>query len=465
LGISNSIAVDYVTIGRGDANDLVKFNPAFTNQNPSIFINGTNGSSSLVGVYVVGDDSPGAGGSSTATNDFTGGTVNLQANYLCVGRGREGANDTGSSSGVLMFNNGGISANVLAVGFLYPSGSNSVANGTVNINGGTLMVISNITLAAKPNVGSGTTSGTLNVNGGLVQATNISGGGGTAIISLNSGTLDFQPDWATAQGVITNISTLNVGANGNNNFALLTDAAQVATMNTLTIASNGIISGNTVFISPNLAVNGTLSPGSGGAGAMTNTGMVSLGAGGHFIVTVDDAVAGAGLGWSFLQTTGINVQSTVGNPFVIDLQTVDNPADNFNANSNYDWTIAAAGGITNFSADRFVIHSTFFQNNLAGGNFYLHTNGNSLVLSFTNRPVVPIAINSQFSIPNSQLILSGGGGNAGAPYIVLASTNLALPVAQWTVLATNYFDTNGDFNFTNSPDSNLPQTFYLLKLQ
>jgi len=470
LGISNSIAIDYVSVGRGDANDLMEFNPAFTNQNPSVFINGTNGSSSLVGVYVVGDDSPGAGGSASGINDFSGGTVNASINYLCVGRGRQGANDTGTSSGVLTFGTGSINANTLAVGFLYPSGSNSVVNGTVNVNGSsTLMVMTNITLATRPNSGHGSVQGTLNVNGGTVEATNIVGGGGTAVINLNSGTIDLQPDWAATSGTISNISTLNVGANGASNSAVLIDVAQIFTTNTLTIASNGSVFGNIVISTPALIVNGSISPGNDGAGAMTNTGAITFGAGGSYAVTIDDAAAGPVEGWSFLQSGGgINIQSTAGNPFIIDVGTAGNLAANFNSNSNYDWVIATANnGITNFATNEFVINSSQFQNDLGSGYFYIHTNNNSIVLSFTNNlpPVVtPVAINISSGSGNN-FIFSGANGNAGAQYYVLASTNLSLPPAQWTVIATNNFDGNGNFNFTNPADPNASQTFYLLRLQ
>jgi len=471
LGISNNIALDYVTVGRGDAGDVLAFNPAFLAQNPSVTIQGLGGAGSAVGVYVVGDDSPGAGGAASGTNDFSGGTVNALINYLCVARGREGANDPTVSSGVLTFNNGGISANALVIGFIYPSGSNSVANGTVNVNGsGTLTVMNNFTLAARPNSGgSGTVQGTLNVNGGTVEATNISGGGGTAIINLNSGTLDLQPEWAPAPGTISNISTLNIGANGVSTPALLTDVAQISTANAVTLAPNGIIAGNTIISAPALTVNGTLSPGNDGAGAMTNSGALTFGAGGNYVVTIDDALAGPAAGWSFLQSLGgINIQATAGNPFIINVGTAGNPAANFSSNSNYDWVIAAAnGGLTNFGTNEFLINSTLFQNDPGAGYFYLHTNGNSLVLSFTNNlpPVVPpVAINIVAAGVNG-LIFSGTNGNAGAPYYVLAATNLAMPLSNWTVITTNHFDGNGDFNFTNPVNPAAPQTFYRLQLQ
>ncbi len=48
------------------------------------------------------------------------------------------------------------------------------------------------------------------------------------------------------------------------------------------------------------------------------------------------------------------------------------------------------------------------------------------------------------------VVISGSGGTSNATYYVLASTNLALPVGEWTPIATNVFDDSGNFIFTNS---------------
>jgi len=60
--------------------------------------------------------------------------------------------------------------------------------------------------------------------------------------------------------------------------------------------------------------------------------------------------------------------------------------------------------------------------------------------------------------------LSGTNGIPNGNYYVLDSTNLALPLPNWTLMATNVFDANGDFTFTNAIDPNTPQLFYLLQL-
>ncbi len=60
--------------------------------------------------------------------------------------------------------------------------------------------------------------------------------------------------------------------------------------------------------------------------------------------------------------------------------------------------------------------------------------------------------------------MSGTGGVTNGTYYVLASTNLALPLSQWTPVTTNQFDASGNFIFTNSAPTNAPQEFFRLQL-
>ncbi len=57
-------------------------------------------------------------------------------------------------------------------------------------------------------------------------------------------------------------------------------------------------------------------------------------------------------------------------------------------------------------------------------------------------------------------MLSGSNGVAFSQYYILTSTNLALPLASWTSIATNTFDLNGSFAFTNSLTPPVRQRFY-----
>ena len=296
LGISNAIFADYATIGRGDTNALFAFNPAFLGFTPTVYIRGTNGDPARVGVYIIGDGSSGSvANNAPSTNDFSGGLVDARVNYLCVGRGRNTSSSVGGA-GVLTFDGGVIDANELIAGFIYPVGSNSPAGGTVNVNGAAMLLVqSNIVLAQNANVPGqiAISQGTLNINGGTVVPANVVGGGGLSTVGLNSGVLSLQG------GAIANISAMNVGVAGGTIPAVSSGASSVSVSNALTIATNGVVMGNTAITSPGLTVNGTISPGLNGVGWITNNGPASFAGGGHFSVAVEDASGSPGRGLEF----------------------------------------------------------------------------------------------------------------------------------------------------------------------
>ena len=88
------------------------------------------------------------------------------------------------------------------------------------------------------------------------------------------------------------------------------------------------------------------------------------------------------------------------------------------------------------------------------------------VMQPANQTVAPLSFANIAPAPGGGggFILSGAGGVSKGTYYVLASSNLLLPQANWTCIATNQFDNNGDFIFTNAAQTNAPQLFYLLKL-
>ena len=69
-----------------------------------------------------------------------------------------------------------------------------------------------------------------------------------------------------------------------------------------------------------------------------------------------------------------------------------------------------------------------------------------------------------FNTVGGSLVTHGTGGKTNAAYYLLTTTNLALPIPQWTRIATNHFDASGNFAFTNSLGQNAPDVFYLLQL-
>ncbi|MGO8836867.1 MAG: beta strand repeat-containing protein [Limisphaerales bacterium] len=88
----------------------------------------------------------------------------------------------------------------------------------------------------------------------------------------------------------------------------------------------------------------------------------------------------------------------------------------------------------------------------------------SSVAVLTVEPLVPpLGFQGITPAGGGSFILSGTGGTSNGTYYVLASTNLLLPLGLWTPIGTNQFDGLGDFIFTNTAQTNIPQQFYLLK--
>jgi fibronectin-binding autotransporter adhesin len=78
--------------------------------------------------------------------------------------------------------------------------------------------------------------------------------------------------------------------------------------------------------------------------------------------------------------------------------------------------------------------------------------------------VIPPQIQA-VSVSGNTVSLSGSGGLAGATYFVLESTNVALPLAQWSRIATNTFGVGGSFSFTGTPHVPvLPKAFYTIQV-
>ena len=96
---------------------------------------------------------------------------------------------------------------------------------------------------------------------------------------------------------------------------------------------------------------------------------------------------------------------------------------------------------------RFVASDT-----LAGGGMT-----NTVELLITPRPRF-VSIN----LTGGTVILSGSGGAPNVLYQLLCSTNAALAWPLWTRVATNQFDSLGNFTVTNTPDPGAVQSFYRL---
>jgi hypothetical protein len=82
------------------------------------------------------------------------------------------------------------------------------------------------------------------------------------------------------------------------------------------------------------------------------------------------------------------------------------------------------------------------------------------VVAVSTQPVI-----GSVAMSGGNLVFSGSGGTPGGTFYVLTSTNLLLPLANWTLTTTNQFDGGGNFDVTNAINPDSAQEYYLLKVQ
>jgi autotransporter-associated beta strand protein len=99
---------------------------------------------------------------------------------------------------------------------------------------------------------------------------------------------------------------------------------------------------------------------------------------------------------------------------------------------------------------------------IPAANLAWNTNGlDNGILSIMSSPMPRPQI-GVISFTGNEFAFSGTGGAQWWSCHVLASSNLALPLSNWTVLASNRFDAAGNVLFQITP-TKAPQQFYLLR--
>jgi hypothetical protein len=76
-------------------------------------------------------------------------------------------------------------------------------------------------------------------------------------------------------------------------------------------------------------------------------------------------------------------------------------------------------------------------------------------------PILPSRVTS-IRVDGNNLVLSGQGP-ASKTFYLLSATNLSPATVQWTPLATNTYDRDGHFEVTNAINTNLGQSYFLLR--
>jgi hypothetical protein len=65
----------------------------------------------------------------------------------------------------------------------------------------------------------------------------------------------------------------------------------------------------------------------------------------------------------------------------------------------------------------------------------------------------------------SNLIMSGTNGTTNGTFYVITSTNIALPLTNWSIVSTSTFGADGSFSVTNAIDTTKPRQFFDLLQQ
>jgi hypothetical protein len=305
----------------------------------------------------------------------------------------------------------------------------------------------------------------LNVGDSTVTFTNvISGPGGFVWDALNNNLVFTAANTYAGPTIIGNGLKLGLSGNGSisqsslvffggadGNSVRLDASARPDKTLTLasgqTLAGIGAVAGNLV-----VAANATLSP----AGTNTSLGFTTGASPNGTISATNDIVL---LGTTRIKLTGSGTNDSV--------------------TAGGHLTFGGTLNLVNVSGAPVVAGSSFQVFNAAGysgafTNITPPTPGAGLAwdltqlnigrISVVSAPVSQPAINYTAWLANN-VVLAGNGGVSNMAYLVLTSTNLTVPVSNWTVLSTNTFDAAGNFRVTNQINPGAQQQFYLLRLQ
>ena len=373
--------------------------------------------------------------------------------------------------------------------------SGSAGNGTLNLNGG-LLTISNGSLRL-PDGGTG--AGLVNLNpGGTLAVTSISrtsGATNAGALVLNGGTLkptaantafiasDVTVSVQTNSAVIDTagfdlglLAPLLHGGGASTDGGLLKRGA-----GTLTLSGAGTYTGPTVVSNGTLLANNTV-------GSATGSGNILV-------------LAGASLGGTGTLSGPLTVQPggvlapgaptgtlTLGSPPTLTgTLALALVKSGLNLNNS---KLALASGTLAFggtlavtaSGDALQVGDTFdlfdapaFSGAFASLSLPALPTGwswetNRLAVDGTVAVAGPQGpgLHPSFSGPvlqnGTNLLLSGSGGLSNFTYYVLSSTNATLPLTNWTMLATNLFDANGNSSFAWPVNLRLSAQFFALSL-
>ena len=99
------------------------------------------------------------------------------------------------------------------------------------------------------------------------------------------------------------------------------------------------------------------------------------------------------------------------------------------------------------------------------GTIITNSSNTAIQLVITGAPPTHGATITGVSLQSTNVVITGTNGSVSGVYYVLSSTNVALPLINWTAIATNSFNASGNFNVTNPYSATDMQRFYIIQSQ
>ena len=367
-------------------------------------------------------------------------------------------------SGILIDRN----ATLGGAGGLTKNGAGTMTLSSTNTyTGGTTLAAGIFRLNAPENPG---------VSGPLGKAgTNIFGGGTLQYSALNQ--FDYSARFSTAANQAISIDT--AGQNVTFASALTSSGGTLTKLGngTLTLTATNTYSGGTSIGNGMLAVNNLNGSGTGSGNVTVQSGGTLTGVGkigGAVTVTPGGKLLPGNPLGTLTVSNDLSQASGSTTYFQVQHSPLTNSALRVVGTVSQGGTLTVSNsGVAPFAAgDSFKLFaatgfsgafSSFNLPALDGGLFWsttrLAVDGTLGVVS-TNPPAM-----GSVALSGGNLVLQGTNGTPNWAYTVLSSTNLTLPLAQWTATATNFFDAGGNFTWTNSSGTTGSQQFYTIQVQ
>ncbi|MFN7140195.1 MAG: autotransporter-associated beta strand repeat-containing protein, partial [Limisphaerales bacterium] len=276
------------------------------------------------------------------------------------------------------------------------------------------------------------------MSGGSVDATNLFAG---TVHLVNGGHFRANDAKLVVTAAVAGVGPLGISASGEG----ATFLHGVSTFTGDTYVTNGVFGGSGTLPGNLVMLGGTFSPGS-GVGAFTVNGDVTLAGTTQMELNraltpnSDRVVVGGALNLGGV----LNVVLAAGAPA---------------PQAGDVYQLFNKGGSGSFSAINLPDLSAL-PGSLSWDISNLAVNGTITVVGSGAPPTI-VAV----QIQGGNLVFSGTGGVEGSTYVVIATTDLAIPMANWIPVATNTFGAGGSFSVTHEIDAEMPEVFFSLQVE